>query len=750
MNRDIKKIISQMSLEEKADLCSGEGTWNTKAIPEHDIPSIMMTDGPHGLRKQSGHGDHMGMNQSVPATCFPTAAGLACSWNRDLIEKVGTALGEECQAENVQIILGPGANIKRSPLCGRNFEYYSEDPYLSSQLATRHIKAVQNQGIGTSMKHFAVNNQETRRFNIDAVLDERTFREIYLASFEAAVKDAQPWTVMSAYNKINGSYCSENKYLLTDILRDDWGFEGSVVSDWGGVSERDDALLAGLDLEMPTSSGIGREKVINAVKSGKLSEEALDKSVERLLTIIFKAVDSRKENATYDKDRHHQIAKEVALESMVLLKNEEKILPLENKGKIALIGAFVKNPRYQGAGSSRINPTRIDNPYDEIVKIADNAEILHAEGYSLSSCEIDEDMINEATEAAGKSDVTVIFAGLPDNYDSEGCDRKHMRLPDNQNALIEAVAEVKDNIIVVLFNGSALEMPWLHKVKGVLEAYLGGQAMASALADILFGNANPSGKLAETFPMKLSQNPSFINFPGESDKVEYREGLFVGYRYYDKVELEPMFPFGYGLSYTNFEYSNLTLDKKVMLDSDQVTVSVNIKNTGNREGKEIVQLYVSDIESSVIRPIKELKGFEKVALQPGEEKLVTFKLNRRSFAYYHVGLKDWYVESGDFEIMIGKSSHDIVLMDTVNVKSTVKVKNNFTLDSTLLDIMDEPAAQQMVSIFTSRTNEDSLKSMGLDIKSVLSSVKMRALVAITRGAYDEEKLKAIVKEMNND
>ncbi|WP_044482199.1 glycoside hydrolase family 3 C-terminal domain-containing protein [Paenibacillus antibioticophila] len=728
MKRRLNKIISSMTLEEKVSLCSGVGAWNTIALPAHEIPSIMLTDGPHGLRKQMGAQDHMGMNQSVPATCFPTAAGLACSWNRDLVERVGVALGEECQAEGVQILLGPGTNIKRSPLCGRNFEYFSEDPYLSSELTAKHIKGVQSQGVGASLKHFAVNNQETRRFNLNVVLDERTLREIYLASFEGAIKQAQPWTVMAAYNKINGEYCSENQTLLNDILREEWGFEGFVVSDWGAVSERDVALSAGMDLEMPGSNGVGSEKILNAINNGDLSEETLDSAVERILTVIFKAQENIKHQAAYDPDAHHRLAREAAAESMVLLKNEDQILPLRKQGKIALIGAFTKNPRYQGAGSSRVNPTKLDNPYLEITQKAKEAQFKYAKGYSLETDQINVDLILEAQKVAKESEVAIIFVGLPEKYDAEGVDRKHLELPNNQNLLIEAVAEVQKNIVIVILNGSAVEMPWLNKAKGILEAYLGGQAMAGAIADILFGDKNPSGKLAETFPMKLSHTPSYINFPGESDKVEYREGVFVGYRHYDKVEIEPLFPFGYGLSYTTYEYSDLSFNHKEISDSQEVIVTLKVKNMGNRAGKEIVQLYVRDNESSVIRPVKELKGFEKIELDPGEEKLVTFTVGKRAFAYYNVDLMDWYVETGEFEILIGKSSREIILKDTIVVNSTVELKKKYTLDSTLGDIKTHPIAVPFISNLLAGMGLDDSSNggpFGMDKDSLLNSIKLR-------------------------
>ena len=673
MNKTIHEIVSQLTLEEKAGLCSGADFWNTMAVERLGIPSIMMCDGPHGLRKQGTDTDDLRFNNIVPATCFPTAAGLACSWDRQLLEKVGNVLGIESQAEGVSIILGPGANIKRSPLCGRNFEYFSEDPYLSSELAASHIRGVQSKGVGTSQKHFAANNQEHRRMSVDVVVDERTLREIYFASFEGAVKQSQPWTVMCSYNRVNGEFASQNKWLLNDILKEEWGFEGFVVSDWGAVDERVPGLEAGLDLEMPSSHGVGTRKIVEAVKTGQLSEKVLDKAVERLLNIIFKAVENKKENVKFGKDSHHQLAKEVAIECMVLLKNEDGILPLSPEGTIAVIGAFAKNPRYQGGGSSHVNASRVDDICSEIKKAAGSAEILYGEGYNLDKDEIDERLIEEAVEIAKKSKVALIFAGLPDRYESEGYDRVHMSIPENHIRLIEKVAEVQKNIVVILSNGSPIEMPWIDKVKGLLEGYLGGQALGGAIADLIFGKANPCGKLAETFPERLSHNPSFISFPGEGDKVEYREGLFVGYRYYDAKAIEPLFPFGYGLSYTNFEYSDLLVDKKEIEDNSCVKVSVKVKNTGKIPGKEIVQLYVKDTKSSVIRPEKELKGFEKIELLPGEEKTVTFELGKRAFAYYSTEIGDWHVESGEFEILIGKSSKEIVLKEVVSVNSTTTI-----------------------------------------------------------------------------
>lgn len=748
MERDIKKIISQMTLEEKASLCSGLDMWHTKPIERLGIPSIMMTDGPHGIRKQAGPS----FSDSVPATCFPTASCLASSWDRSLIERVGKAIGEECQAEGVSIILGPGANIKRSPLCGRNFEYFSEDPYLSSEMAKSHILGVQSQGVGTSLKHFAANNQEHRRHSIDEIIDERTLREIYLASFENAVKYAQPWTVMSAYNKINGKYCSENEFLLTKVLKEEWGHEGFVVSDWGAVDDRVSALMAGLELEMPSSHGINDKKIVEAVKSGKLPEEVLDRAVERLLKIIFKAIDNKKEGATYDKIVHHQLARDVAKECIVLLKNEDNILPLKKSGTIAIIGAFAKKPRFEGGGSSHVNPTMIDIPYDEIEKIVGNeAKLLYAQGYNPDNEEIDENLINEAKDVAQKADVAVIFAGLPDNYESEGYDRPHMGMPESHNRLISEVAEVQKNIVVVLFNGSPVEMPWITKVKGLFEAYLPGQGGGNAIAELLFGIVNPCGKLAETFPQRLSHNPSFLNFPGEDDRVEYREGIFVGYRYYDKKGIEPLFPFGYGLSYTTFEYNGISIDKKEINDNETVTVTVKVKNTGNVAGKEIVQLYVRDVQSSVIRPEKELKGFEKVELKPGEEKSVTFTLDKRAFAYYNVDIKDWYVETGDFEILVGSSSKDIRLKETVKVNSTTKIKKKFTRNTPIGDLLEDPVGSVIFKQIMEQVRQNVPFLAGAEVSPMMMAMfrymPLRGLINFSRGAFTEEMLNEILAKL---
>ncbi|TCM95786.1 beta-glucosidase [Paenibacillus sp. BK033] len=758
MKRDIQALLAEMTLEEKAGMCSGLDFWRLKGVERLGIPSIMVTDGPHGLRKQQGGTDHLGIFESVPATCFPSAAGMASSWDRELIGKVGEALGEECQAENVAVLLGPGANIKRSPLCGRNFEYFSEDPYLSSEMAASHINGVQSQGVGTSLKHFAVNNQEHRRMGVDAVVDERTLREIYLASFEGAVRKAQPWTVMSAYNKVNGTYASENPYLLTDILKDEWGHEGLVVTDWGANNNRVDGLAAGQELEMPSSGGVNDRKIVAAVQSGQLSEEVLDRAVERILNLIFKSVDNRKPEADYDRAEHHALARKVAGETMVLLKNEQSLLPLQQNRKLAVIGAFAQKPRYQGGGSSHIRPTQIDVPLEEIQRLAgDAASVAYAQGYPVDRDDTDESMLEQAIEAAKAADAAVIFAGLPDRYESEGYDRKHLRMPANQNQLIEAIAAVQSNVVVVLLCGSPVEMPWIGHAGAVLKAYLGGQAVGGAIADVLFGIVNPSGKLAETFPVKLSDNPSFLFFPGEGNRVEYREGIFVGYRYYDTKQVKPLFPFGHGLSYTSFAYSNLLLSRKEMRDTDTLEVQVTVQNTGTRAGKEIVQLYVRDVESTVMRPTKELKGFAKVDLQPGEATTVTLTLDKRSFAYYNVLLKDWHVESGQYEILIGRSSEDIALSDTLIVESTVKVKTKVERSTLLADLMSDPdrapVVQGLIQSFQSgmgaSMDSDALgEGMGEMFAEMMKYMPLRAMVSFSQGAFTDEMLDGLLAQLN--
>ena len=659
-----------MTLEEKASLCSGLDFWHLKGIERLGIPSIMVTDGPHGLRKQSGQGDHIGLLDSIPATCFPTASALASTWNRDLVYQVGEALGEECRAEKVSVILGPGLNIKRSPLCGRNFEYFSEDPYLTGEIAKSHINGVQSQGIGTSAKHYAVNNQEFRRMVIDAVVDERALREIYLAGYEMAVKDAQPWTVMCAYNKVNGTYCCEHEYLMTDILKEEWGHEGLVVTDWGAMNDRVKGLQAGVELEMPGVPNGNDARIVAAVRSGQVAEEVLDQAAGRIVGLILKAEEALASDFVCDRAANHALARRAAGEGAVLLRNEGPVLPLQEQAKIALVGRFAKEPRYQGAGSSLINPTQLDNVYDEIVALVGDANLTYAPGYTKRADEADEALIAEALEAASGADVVVICAGLTDLLEVEGLDRDHMKMPPGHDALIEALVAAHRRVVIVLSNGAPVEMPWVDSVSAILEGYLGGQAGAGAIADILFGRVNPSGKLAETFPIRLEDNPSYHYFPSGPSTVEYRESLYVGYRYYDSVDQEVLFPFGHGLSYTAFAYSDLQLSQSQITEDDTLTATLKVQNTGAVAGMETVQLYVRDLETTVFRPDKELKGFAKVELQPGEETEVAIELDKRAFAYYDTELKDWHVETGDFEVLIGASSRDIRLRATVKVASS--------------------------------------------------------------------------------
>ena len=704
MENNLEEIVKKLTLEEKASLCSGLNHWETKPVERLGIPSIMMADGPHGLRKQEQDPDHIALSGSVPATCYPAASALACSWDRDLVQQVGSHLGKECQAQNIDIILGPGTNIKRSPLCGRNFEYFSEDPYLSSEMAASHVRGVQGEGIGTSLKHFAANNQEFRRLITDTLIDERTLREIYLASFEGVVKKAQPWTVMCAYNRINGSFCSENSRLLTKILRDEWGFEGFVVSDWGAVNDRVEGVKAGLELEMPACEGDRDKLIVKAVQSGELDEKVLDKVVLRFLGIIKKAVENRKEGVTFDEKEHHAFARKTAAQCMVLLKNEGDTLPLEKIDSLAVIGGFATYPRYQGGGSSHVNPTTIDLPLEEIKKIAGERKMTveYQEGYPVDrivdryshrrfnsvSDEPDADMIEAACETAKKADAAVIFTGLPEPYESEGYDRKHISIPAGHEELIKAVASVQPNTIVVLSNGSPIEMPWLSSVKAVVEGYLGGQAFGGAIADILFGEVSPSGKLAETYPLRVEDNPSYLFFPGDGTMVDYREGLYVGYRYYDAAARETLFPFGFGLSYTDFSYESMETDKKVISDKDTLQVRVKVRNSGKRAGKETVQLYVRPKNAPVQRPDKELKGFEKITLSSGETGEAVFSLDKRAFAYYDPEIADWYVANGEYEILAGSSSKSLHLAETVTLKSENRKPLVYTRNSSVQEVYD--------------------------------------------------------------
>ena len=748
MERDLKKIVSEMTLEEKAGMCSGLDFWHLKEVEHLGIPKVMVSDGPHGLRKQDEKGDHLGINDSIKAVCFPPSVLSACSFDRGLMEEMGKAIGREAQANDVSVVLGPAVNIKRSPLCGRNFEYYSEDPYLAGEIAAAFVKGVQSQHVGTSIKHFAANNQEYRRMSSSSEVDERTLREIYFPAFETAVKKAQPYTFMCSYNQINGTFASENKWLLTDVLRGEWGFKGYVMSDWGAVNDRVKGLEAGLELEMPASGGDNDSMIVKAVKDGALEEKILDQAVERILRIIFEYADHRKpQEFTMEKD--HEEAQHIAEESMVLLKNENHILPLKTSEKAAFIGGFARNPRFQGGGSSHINCFKTTNVLDSVPC---DAQVVYAEGFPADRDFYDKALADEAVKAAAEADKAVIFAGLPESFESEGYDRSHMRLPECQNRLITEILKVQPNTVIVLHNGSPVEMPWLGEIKGLLETYLGGQAGEAAAANILYGKINPSGKLAETMPLKLSDNPSYLNFGG-GEKVEYREGIFVGYRYYDTKEMDVAFPFGYGLSYTTFAYSNLKLSMENPTEKDTVMVSADITNTGKSAGKEVVQLYIRDLTGSAIRPEKELKGFEKVFLEPGETKTVTMELNKRSFAWYNTELHDWFAASGDYEILVGASSRDIRLTETLHLNSSQRLPMHVHMNTTLGDLLRNPetaeAAKKLIQKYLSGEAGSEAASEAVSEEMTMAmtdSMPLRALMGFA--GVSRKELDSVIEKLN--
>lgn len=659
-----KELVAQMTLEEKASLCSGKDFWTTKPVERLGLPSVMVTDGPHGLRKQAGASDHLGINLSVPSTCFPTAAATACSFDRSLMEEIGTAIGEECRAEDVAVILGPAVNIKRSPLCGRNFEYFSEDPLLAGEIAAGMIRGIQSQNVGTSLKHYLANNQEKARLVSDSIIDERALREIYLAGFETAVKEAQPWTLMCSYNKINGTYASDHKELMTDIPRDEWGFKGAIMTDWGAMNDRVKAVEAGLDLEMPGTGDYNDKKIIKAVQEGSLAEEALDACAVRMTAIALLA--AKNEKTTYDIHSHNQLARRAARESAVLLKNDST-LPIKEGISIAVIGEFAKIPRYQGAGSSKINPHHITSLCDALD--ARGIAYTYASGYHNEETAANDELIQEAVKTAEAADLVIACVGLPDSYESEGFDRTHLNMPEAHNALMAALTQSGTPVAAVISTGCSIEMPWRNDVDSILLMYLGGQNIGNAAADLLFGDAVPCGRLAETWPLALEDTPSISHF-GTSGNIEYRESIYCGYRYYDKAEKEVAYPFGYGLSYTTFAYSNLTVDKKSLTEKDTLTVTVTVTNTGAFPGKEIVQLYVSAPESTVFKPVRELRNFQAVYLQPGESRDVSMTLDPRAFAYFNVNIHNWFVESGDYKIQIGTSCRDILLSETVTMESS--------------------------------------------------------------------------------
>lgn len=667
-----KDIIAKMSLEDKVKLCSGSSFWSTIDMRRYGLKSIFMTDGPHGLRKQEGLGDNLGLNSSMQATCFPTACASSCTWNTKLLRKMGEAIGEEALEQGVDIVLGPGVNIKRNPLCGRNFEYFSEDPFLAGKLGAAWINGVQSKGPGASLKHFAANNQENERLLSNSMVDERALREIYLAPFEIAVKEGNPDTVMCSYNKINGVYSSDNQYLLTDILRNEWKFDGLVVTDWGALNDKIKAFKAGLDLEMPSSSNMFDKEVIEAVNEGRLSLDYINKSVDRMITQIKKSVSLRKPQYKFSRDEHHNLSKKIASEGAVLLKNNDGILPIGKEKKVALIGALARNIRYQGAGSSHINPTKLVNIVDGFRE--ERIKFNYYQGYEYDSVENIE-YLREAIKGAKESDVAVLVIGLPDEYESEGFDREDMNIPKSHIKLLKEVAKVNENTVVVLLGGSPIEMSWIDSAKAILDMHLSGQAIGSACAEILIGKVCPSGKLSETYPVKYDDVPNSHIYDINPRQAEYRESIYVGYRYYEKANKEVRFPFGFGLSYTNFEYR----DEKISKNNGSIVVSCKVKNTGDFNGAEVVQLYISDKTKTIHRPKKELKGFEKVFLKAGEEKEVSFDIKKRAFAHYNVQKRGWNVSSGKYEILIGASSNDIRLIQELKI-------NGGNIDSDIEDL----------------------------------------------------------------
>lgn len=786
---EIQSLLEKLTLDDKAKLCSGSDFWHLHGIDHLDLPSIMVTDGPHGLRKQPEEADHIGLAESVPATCFPTASGLAATWNIDLIKKVGVTLAKECRTEQVSVILGPGVNIKRHPLGGRNFEYFSEDPLLTGKLASGLIEGIQSEGIGTSIKHFAVNNHETGRMVVDAIVDERTLREIYLPGFEIPIKESQPWTVMCSYNKVDGTYLSENHRLLTEILRDEWGFNGLVMTDWGATNQRVEGVKAGLDLEMPASGSLNTDKIIRAVQRGELSNDALDACVTRLLALIIKSRRLLNDNHQHSANEHHQVAKLAALEACVLLKNEQKNLPLSTSDKVGVIGALAEDTRYQGSGSSQINPTLLDQPLEAISLL--NAGVEYEPGYKLIGA-TPKSLIDDAIALAENMDKIILIVGLTRECESEGFDRTHLDLPEGQMALLEALSQFHHKITLVLQNGAPVVLPDVSKVPSILETYLGGQAGASAMADILFGVCNPSGKLAETFPRRLEDVPSHAWFPGTNRQSQYREGIWVGYRFFNTTGNPVAYPFGHGLSYTQFDYSNLVVANTNELKPNhemKVSVIATIKNTGDRAGSEVVQLYVGQQDPSVHRPTRELKAFCKVHLEAEQEHEVALNLDFRSFARWDTLINDWVVEAGSYTIDIGASVEDIRLSHILHLGGDKKLVDSdpllrpyfepanldfnddaftallgrsipepvpvrpFQFNSTLLEVeqnwLGRKLKQQVQKMMNAQFGEPSDHNK-MVIEAIVAEMPLRTMVLMSQGKLSPKLMARLIHVMNGD
>ncbi len=742
---EIGRLLAELTVEEKAALTSGSGFWYTVPVPRLGIPKIMVSDGPHGLRAQPGEGDHVGLGGSLPATCFPTASAIASAWNPELLRRIGAALAQEARACNLSVILGPGVNMKRSPLCGRNFEYFSEDPYLTGELAVGIVDGIQSHGVGTSVKHYAANNQETDRLRVDAQIDERTLREIYLPAFERVVKATQPWTIMCSYNKVNGQSASENPWLLQTVLRDEFGFEGLVVSDWGAVYHRVPALLAGLDLEMPPALGRSPEEVVAAVQAGEVAPEVLDARVRTVLELVDKGMPVLELDETFDPEAHHALAREAAAESIVLLKNDG-LLPLPAEAKIAVVGEFARTPRFQGAGSSQVNPTRVDALLEELRAVY--GEVRFAAGYGIGETGDDARLLAEAEQVAGAAETVVVIIGLPGADESEGFDRIHMDLPANQLDMLKAVAAVNPNVVVVLVNGSTVVLGDITPhAKALVEAWLGGQAAGGGIADVLTGVVNPSGRLAETVPHRLEDNSSYLNFPGDSQVVRYGEGMFIGYRGYDKAGQDVAFPFGFGLSYTSFALSDLRVDSRgAVADGDYgVTVTVTVANTGSVDGAEVVQVYVQDVESTVVRPLRELKGFTKVFLAAGASDTVTIELDQRAFAFWSVQQHRWAVEAGDFVLAVGPNSRDLPLTERITVEAP-RLAVPLSRDSTLQEWMADPVGRELIE----REVANGQPTMDPELLLIIGNMPMSTLASFGGMSLDHNALDRVAQAWHQE
>jgi len=731
----------ELTLEEKAALVVGAGFWRSLGIERAGIPALTITDGPHGLRNQEGGGDHLGLGVSVPATCYPPAAGLASSWNPALLERVGIALGDEAREQGVSVVLGPGVNIKRSPLCGRNFEYFSEDPWLTGELGAAWVRGLQSRGVGASLKHFAANNQETDRMTVSAEVDERTLREIYLPAFERIVIREQPWTVMCSYNRVNGVPAAENHWLLTEVLRDEWGFAGLVLSDWGAVDSIVPAIAAGLDLEMPGPQAQSTAALIAAVRSGELDAVALDTAAARVQRLAQLATVSTSSTTVGAESRstaaHHQLAREAAIESIVLLRNQGDLLPLETAQSIAVIGEFARTPRIQGAGSSQVSPTRVDTALDAISAIA---PVEFSPGYTLGRRGDGESLIADAVAVAARSQTVLLFVGLPDGDESEGYDRTHLDLPPAHVRLISAVAAVNPRTVVILTNGGVVSLePWHDSAAAIVEAWLLGQAGGTALADVLFGRVAPSGRLAESIPYRLQDTPSYLNFPGENDEVRYGEGIFVGYRYYESVELPVRYPFGHGLTYTTFEYSQL----EVARGGESATVTVS--NTGPRAGREVVQLYVSAPTVGIAVPRRELRAFEKVDLEVGESRRVQLRLDRRAYSHWDTATSGWRVQGGQYTVAVGRSAHNIALSTTVTLPRPKP--GPLTMDSRIQEFLDHPVTGPLLS--RAAGNAASLEEGGASLLDMVSSMPMRRLLKFPGVGDQLSKIGVLIAVANN-